>query len=79
LLAGFEEQIFHLLWVHHNSEAADSGDVLSGLYDGAAVGRYSQLVPEVMHTEVGSVHSQALGLDSEVNGLQQRVSRRLRL
>jgi hypothetical protein len=41
LLAGFEEQVFHLLWVHHNSEAADSEDVLSGLYDGAAVGRYS--------------------------------------
>ena len=29
-----------------------------------------------MNTEVGSVHSQALGLYSEINGLQERVSRR---
>ena len=37
-----------------------------------------QLPREMMNTEVGSVHSQALGLDGEVNGLQERVSRRLR-
>jgi hypothetical protein len=33
---------------------------------------------EVMNAKVRSVHSQALGLDGEVNGLQQRISRRLR-
>jgi hypothetical protein len=38
-----------------------------------------QLPCEVMNTEVGPVHTQALSLYSEVNGLQERVSRRLRL
>jgi hypothetical protein len=32
----------------------------------------------VVNTKVRSVHSEALGLHGEVNGLQQRVSRRLR-
>jgi hypothetical protein len=36
------------------------------------------LLREVMNTKVGSVHSQALGLHGEVNGLQERVARRLR-
>jgi hypothetical protein len=36
------------------------------------------LLREVMNTEVGSVHSQALGLYGEVNGLKERVGRRLR-
>src|SRR5579863_4042101 len=31
-----------------------------------------------MNTEVGSVHPQALGLYGKVNGLQERISRRLR-
>src|ERR1700685_1643909 len=40
--------------------------------------RRCQLPREMMNTEVGSVHSQALGLYSEVNGLQERVRRRPR-
>ncbi len=40
--------------------------------------RGCQLLREVMNPEVGSVHSQALGLDGEVNRLQERVRRRLR-
>jgi len=40
--------------------------------------RRSQLPREVVNTKVGSVHSQALGLDGEVNGLQERVGPRLR-
>jgi hypothetical protein len=35
------------------------------------------LLREVMNPEVGSVHSKALGLYGEVNGLQERVGRRL--
>jgi len=33
---------------------------------------------EVMNAKIGSVHSQALGLDREINGLQEHVRRRLR-
>jgi hypothetical protein len=32
-----------------------------------------------MNPEVGSIHSQALGLNGEVNRLQECVGRRLRL
>jgi hypothetical protein len=38
-----------------------------------------ELPREVMDTEVGSVHSQALGLHGEVNGLQERIGCRLSL
>jgi hypothetical protein len=34
-----------------------------------------KLLCEVMNTEVGSVHSHALGLDGKINGLQEHVSR----
>ena len=38
-----------------------------------------QLSREVMNAEVGSVHPQALGLHSEIDGLQERIGCRLRL
>jgi hypothetical protein len=37
-----------------------------------------QLLREVMNAEVGSVHSQAFGLYCEIDGLQDRIGRRLR-
>jgi hypothetical protein len=37
------------------------------------------LLREVMNPEVGSIHSQALGLHGEVNGLQKHISRGPRL
>ena len=40
--------------------------------------RGRQLLRKVMDTKVGSVHSEALGLHGQVNGLQERVGRRLR-
>jgi len=40
--------------------------------------RCCQLPREVMNTKVGSVHSEALGLHVEVNGLQECVSLQLR-
>jgi hypothetical protein len=36
------------------------------------------LLREVMNAEVGSVHSQSLGLHGKINGLQERVGCRLR-
>jgi alkanesulfonate monooxygenase SsuD/methylene tetrahydromethanopterin reductase-like flavin-dependent oxidoreductase (luciferase family) len=39
---------------------------------------FLELLREVMNTKVGAVHSQTLGLHGEVNGLQERVARRLR-
>ena len=41
--------------------------------------RRRQLPRKVMNTIVGAVHSQALGLYGEINGLEQRVRRRLGL
>ena len=35
-------------------------------------------VAEVMNKEIGSVHSHSLCLHGEINGLQERVGRRLR-
>ncbi len=40
--------------------------------------RRRQLAREMMNAEVGSIHSQALSLDGEIDGLEESISRRAR-
>ena len=53
LLAGFEEQVLHLLRIQHDRETSDAGDILSGLHNSPAVGCYSlQLFVELRGVDV---------------------------